>query len=522
MQQLGLGSQIEEHAVKIMKGKQFNRIPKRKELCMYRTAALCLVLFLGFSLSAQTVNLTGKVTNQTGKGISGAVVALASKNLSATTDASGAYSLKGAVGVNSIMVLPGNEALSLNKGVVTVNLAQPAPVQIELFDIQGNLLQRVLDKPASAGNYQFDLMKQPFAANMMVIRVSIGQQTVSFRYFPFNNGKRTISSAAAPSTGQQLTKMQAIQDTLSATASRYATKKMAINSYEGTVDITLDTVNCTANPSKAVSAKATGSGPHQVVMETNSDAGINKGTIYRPTDIGPGKNYPIFLWGEGGCSQDGCSNQAAMGEFASWGYFIVADGTPGGCRSAMAKSSNATGGSMGDPKQFYGYLDWLFAQNKNPCSAYYQTLDTTKVAADGFSCGGLMSENASGDPRFTAIGITSSGLQSPNATLYGKIHTPFKIMNGGSGDMAYANGLRDYESISVLSSKIPIIYYSKTSAGHGGDLGTAKGDFNTVNLAWLNWQLKGDTGATGKALLIGSSCKFCTNSGWVFKSANIQ
>jgi hypothetical protein len=496
-----------------------NNIPKRKELRMYRTAAMYLVLFLGFSLSAQTVNITGKVTNQTGKGISGAVVTLASNKLSATTDASGAYSLKGAVAVNPATILPGNEAISLNKGIVMVNLVQPAPVLIELFDIQGNLLQRVLDKPASAGNYQFDLMKQPFAANMMVVRVSIGQQTLSFRYFPFNSVKRTIISAAALSTGQRLAKMQAIKDELQASATRYTTKKVAITSYEGTVDIALDTAACSANPSKAVNQTVTGSGTHKVVIETNSDAGINKGTIFRPEDIGPGKNYPIFLWGEGGCSQNGLSNKAAMGEFASWGYFIVADGTPSG---SMAKSSNATGGSMGDPKQFYGYLDWVFAQNKNPCSAYYQSLDTTKVAADGFSCGGLMSENASGDPRFTAIGFTSSGLQSPNATLYSKIHTPFKIMNGGSGDMAYENGLRDYETISALSSKIPIIYFSKTSAGHGGDLGTAKGDFNTVNLAWLNWQLKGDTGATGKALLIGSSCKFCSASGWVFKSANIQ
>ena len=482
---------------------------------MYRTAAMYLVLFLGFSLSAQTVNITGKVTNQSGKGISGAVVTLASKNLSATTDASGAYSLKGDVAVNPATILSGNEAISLNKGIVTVNVVQPAPVLIELFDIQGNLLQRAREKPAAAGNYKFDLMKQPLAANMMVVRVSIGQQTVSFRYFPLNNGKRAIASAAASSNAQRLVKMQAIQDTLSATASRYAAKKVAITSYEGTVDIALDTVNCTANPSKKVNQTVTGSGPHKVVIESNSDAGINKGTIFRPEDIGPGKKYPIFLWGEGGCSQNGLSNKAAMGEIASWGYFIVADGTPG---SAMAKTSDATSSNMGDPKQFYGYLDWLFAQNKNPCSAYYQTLDTTKVATDGFSCGGLMSINASGDPRMSAFGYTSSGLFNADQKIWGAIHTPIKIMNGGSSDMAYENGIRDYNGISALGK--PIIYFSKTSAGHGGDLNNGKGDFNTVNLAWLNWQLKGDEGATGKALLTGPDCKFCKASGWEFKEAN--
>jgi hypothetical protein len=202
-----------------------------------------------------------------------------------------------------------------------------------------------------------------------------------------------------------------------------------------------------------------------------------------------------------------------MGEIASWGYFVVADGTPGS--GGMGKTSSS---GMGDPKQFYGYLDWVFAQNKNPCSAYYQSLDTTEVAADGFSCGGLMSINASADPRFSAIGYTSSGLFNADQKIWGGIHTPIKIMNGGSSDMAYENGLRDYDGISKLG--IPIIYFSKTSAGHGGDLNNGKGDFNTVNLAWLNFQLKGDEGATGKALLMGPDCKFCKNSGWEFKSAN--
>jgi len=266
---------------------------------------------------------------------------------------------------------------------------------------------------------------------------------------------------------------------------------------------------CTA--SKSTGRTVSGTGPHQVVVETNTDNGIKCGTIYRPADLGGTEKYPIFVWGEGGCSQDGYSNQAAMAEIASWGYFIVADGTPGG--------TNACGGGQ-DGRAFLDYLTWAIAENGKSCSAYYQSLETTKIAADGFSCGGLMSENVSGDARFSAIGITSSGLMSANATLYGKIHTPFKIMNGGSSDIAYENGLRDYDEISKRG--IPIVYYSKTSAGHGGDLGQARGDFNKVNLAWLNWQLKGDTGATGKGYLFGSTCSICTNAGWVFKSMNIQ
>lgn len=253
-----------------------------------------------------------------------------------------------------------------------------------------------------------------------------------------------------------------------------------------------------------------GTGPHDVVIETNPGSGIKCGTIYRPKELKGTEKYPILVWGEGSCAQDGLSNQAALAELASWGYFIVADGTPGGQNACQSQQNG---------KPFLDYVTWAIEENSKPCSAYYQSLQTTKVAADGFSCGGLMAANVSGDPRFSAIGITSSGLMSPNASLYQKIHTPFKIMNGGSGDIAYANGLRDYEEISKLSK--PILYFSKKSAGHGGDLGQARGDFNRVNLAWLNWQLKGDQGATGKGFLSGSTCTFCTDNGWDYKSANL-
>jgi hypothetical protein len=269
------------------------------------------------------------------------------------------------------------------------------------------------------------------------------------------------------------------------------------------------TGTCTA--SKSAGKSVSGTGPFDVVVETNSEDGIRCGTIFRPADLAGDEKFPILVWGEGGCSQNGLSNQAAMAEIASWGYFIVADGTPGGTDACEGRQNGAA---------FLEYITWAIAENDKPCSAYYQSLEPTKIAADGFSCGGLMAENASDDPRFTAIGITSSGLMGTATAVWDGIHTPFKIMNGGPDDIAYENGLRDYEAIS--SRGIPIVYFAKTSAGHGGDLFQGRGDFNLVNLAWLNWQLKGDMGATGKAFLHGATCEFCTDSDWEYMSANID
>jgi dienelactone hydrolase len=270
---------------------------------------------------------------------------------------------------------------------------------------------------------------------------------------------------------------------------------------------------CTA--SKATGTNATGSGPHKVTVETNADAGIKEGTIFRPTDLGGAEKYPIFVWGEGGCSQNGLSNSAAMAEIASHGYFVVADGTPNNSASRSLDSSNPA--AMGKP--LLAYVDWAIAENEKPCSAYYHSLDTTKIAANGFSCGGLMAEGTAGDPRITTWGINSSGLFSANQNFYKTIHTPVLIVLGGADDIAYENGERDYDNIKALN--VPIMLFSK-ALGHGGDLFSSRGgDFTKIDLAWLNWWLKGDETATGKGLLVGAGCSYCSNSAWEVKSANL-
>ena len=253
-----------------------------------------------------------------------------------------------------------------------------------------------------------------------------------------------------------------------------------------------------------------------MTVETNSDSGIKEGTIFRPTDLGGTEKYPIFVWGEGGCSENGLSNSAAMGEIASHGYFVIADGTPNGTASRSMDTSNIAG--MGKP--LLAYVTWAIAENDKPCSAYYQSLDTTKIASNGFSCGGLMAEGTAGDPRITTWGLNSSGLFGADQAFYKTVHTPVLIVLGGSGDIAYTNGERDYTNLAALGT--PIMLFSK-ALGHGGDLFSSRGgDFTKIDLAWLNWQLKGDTGATGKGVLIGSGCTYCKDAAWEVKSMNIQ
>ena len=130
-----------------------------------------------------------------------------------------------------------------------------------------------------------------------------------------------------------------------------------------------------------------------------------------------------------------------------------------------------------------------------------------------------MAEGTAADPRLTTWGFNSSGMMSANQNFYKTVHTPVLMVEGGSSDQAYTNGLRDYDNISKLG--VPILFFSK-NLGHGGDLFSSRGgDFNKIDLAWLNWQLKGDTTATGKGRLVGAGCSYCSDSAWEVKSANL-
>lgn len=486
---------------------------------MIRIGVLCVVFLASAYLPAQTVALTGKVTNQSGQSVAGALVTLKSRSLTDTTNASGTYTLTADVSsVKNAVTVPGSGSISLIHGSVCLQLTNPELVRIDLFDMRGKLLGRVAEKKTPAGIHHFSLVNNPLARTIVVVRVAIGSETAHFCYMPHLGSHVTSPLQTTKQSNLSLAKIQATVDTLQASAVGYATKKAPISSYTATVDIILEsTFTGTCTPSTPYNTNVSGTGTHKVIVETNADPGIKEGTIFRPEDLGSGKNYPIFVWGEGACALDGLGNSAAMAEIASHGYFVIADGTPKGSGSRPMNMSNLE--EMGRPA--LAYVSWIIAENRKPCSAYYQSIDTSKIGANGFSCGGLFAMGTAADPRITTWGLNSSGSFSDNAALWNKVHTPVLIVEGKTDATgAYTNGLRDFNGISPLGHTV--MFFSHNTFGHGGDLWSANGgEFTKIDLAWLNWWLKGDEGATGKGVLVGSGCKYCSDSNWEVKSANL-
>jgi len=212
---------------------------------MYQKVGLILSLWVSLSVFAETVNLRGKVTNQNGKAVKGAIVRLVAQNLSDTTDDQGRFLINTVNVRENFGRLPDREKVTIEKGSVLFSLTKADQVKIEVFDISGNLLKKELNYYATAGEYRYNLSISPSAAAMAAIRVSIGGKSTTFRYLLSSNRNYTLTSAssAMSSPVRGLAKIQAAVDSLSVTATSYVATVVPVNVYDSEINITIDTIN---------------------------------------------------------------------------------------------------------------------------------------------------------------------------------------------------------------------------------------------------------------------------------------
>jgi hypothetical protein len=302
-------------------------------------------------------------------------------------------------------------------------------------------------------------------------------------------------------------------------------------------------------------------GPHAVVIE--HDQRLATQTIYRPATLGPAK-HSVLVWGEGGCAKNGLTFPEYLSEIASHGFVVMADGPPimpaprgqggagapggaprggqggaaapagaprgqapaagaprGGPGGAAAGGGRGAGGGINaDGTPLTAAIDWLAREAADSTSRFYQKVDTTRVAAMGMSCGGLMAYNISTDTRVATVGIWNSGLLNPDEKIYNGLHSSVIIITGGESDIAYVNGKRDFET---MPARVPVFYGVYPSIGHGGTYNEDNGGaFGVAAVAWLKWQLLNDTSAQTKGMFVGTPCGLCSNAQWQTNSRSLR
>lgn len=261
-----------------------------------------------------------------------------------------------------------------------------------------------------------------------------------------------------------------------------------------------------------------GTGAYKAVMK--EEATLLEHTIFVPQDLSvfnQKKPLPVLVWGNGACANSPFEHMNFLNEIASHGYIVLATGD-------IPMVDEWYKGPMSRAEQQIESIDWIIAQNENPTSPYYQKIDTKNICVAGMSCGGLQTLFNCADPRIKSLMICNSGLftdQSAPSAVGGmpmpkkdklkEIHTPIIYILGGKTDIAYGNGMDDFQRIShvpACATNFPV--------GHGGTYREPHGgEFSVVALAWLNWQLKGD--AQAAKMFKGKKCELSQRKDWTIE-----
>ena len=267
-----------------------------------------------------------------------------------------------------------------------------------------------------------------------------------------------------------------------------------------------------------------GTGAYKAVMK--EEPTLPAHTVFAPKDLSAfskQKGLPVLVWGTGACTDSPWEHYKFLNEIASHGYLVIATGY-------IPMEEKPYRGPMSTTEQQIASIDWAIAQNADPQSPYYQKIDVKHICAAGMSCGGLQTLYNCADKRITALMICNSGLfnqQNAHQAVGGmpmppkekleEIHTPIIYILGGETDIAYGNGMDDFHRIKHVPA-CAVNY----PVGHGGTYRQPHGgEFTVPALAWLDWQLKGDSKAA--RMFKGNSPLLLQREGWTLeKNAKLK
>ena len=292
-----------------------------------------------------------------------------------------------------------------------------------------------------------------------------------------------------------------------------------------------------------------GTGPYPAMKE--EDASLPAHVVYRPRDLAAmGKQkLGVVAWGNGGCSDDAASTRFPLLEIASHGYLVIASGKilsgpgapPRPTPAAATAGPPAAGPPPGGPPvagpplqlppprtstaQLIEAIDWAVKENSRAGSPYQGRIDPKQIAVSGFSCGGVQAIAAAKDPRVATGVFQNTGLFNPGTSpmpgmdvskeQLKDIHTPVIYILGGSKDIAYNNGMDDFQKI----NHVPVAV-ANIDKGHGGTYFDPNGGAAAqVAVNWLQWQLRGDKKA--KAMFVGKDCGLCKDPQWKLEKKKI-
>jgi hypothetical protein len=215
-----------------------------KEVSVLKRASIVLAFaVLVGSVSAQTVNITGKVSNSGGQGIQGAVVKIFATAMACTTKSDGTYLLSGSTAILDNISKMSAPTVLYKNGSLAFHVASSVRASVKLYDLRGGLVATVFSGILTSGNTVIPFSMNRFGHAAYLLHVTVGGNDVVYKLTPASKG----FSISGPSLSScKLSKIAAI-DWIQASKTGFASSIKTLDSYNTTVDFTLGAMPAAPN-----------------------------------------------------------------------------------------------------------------------------------------------------------------------------------------------------------------------------------------------------------------------------------
>lgn len=301
----------------------------------------------------------------------------------------------------------------------------------------------------------------------------------------------------------------------------YLTAVLAAAALAGTPMVTLAQAPQVAQ----VDPNEVGTGAYPATYE--EDPTLKDQVVYRPKDLSkvPDGSLGIYAFGNGACSAEATASAHHLLEIASHGYVAIAPGFIPAKHPDRPVMVQGQPGAATRAEQLTEAITWATAENTREGSPYFGKINPQLVAVSGFSCGGIQALNVAHDPRVKSVIVMNSGIFKEPSNIPSMritkdalltLRDPVLYVLGGETDIAYGNGMDDFERIAHVPA-----YVVNIPVGHGGTYMQPHGGVAAeVVVRWLDWQLKGKS--ENAAYFNGADCTYCKDTRLTIQSKGVQ
>lgn len=261
---------------------------------MRHPSAKILTILLATGTVGFASTVRGKITSQAGRALANAKVSIDAKGFSATTAADGSYSIVTSPSSVSPDAIAVRRTFSLQEGVLSLQVDQAVPVDVQFFDLGGSRLR--VDKLTSGtdGVHRWNLASIAQGSTTLLVRTRIGGVEATYRYVRMGTGSGTLASLAGPGQAAgMLGRTLAVTDSLKVTVNGFRTRSVPLSSLDTTVNLSLDTALALGYPLKNLPVPSSGCGKPLTLKSGTfkiTSAGLTRDyTLSIPANYNPAK-----------------------------------------------------------------------------------------------------------------------------------------------------------------------------------------------------------------------------------------